>query len=33
MQLIHGDCISAMDQMPDGSVDLILTDQIGRAHV
>lgn len=26
MQLIHGDCISAMEQMPDGSVDLILTD-------
>lgn len=26
MQLIHGDCISAMDQMPDGLVDLILTD-------
>lgn len=26
MQLIHGDCISAMEQMTDGSVDLILTD-------
>ena len=26
MQLIHGDCINAMEQMPDGSVDLILTD-------
>ena len=26
MQLIHGDCISAMEQIPDGSVDLILTD-------
>ena len=26
MQLIHGDCISAMEQLPDGSVDLILTD-------
>lgn len=26
MQLIHGDCISEMEQMPDGSVDLILTD-------
>ena len=26
MQLIHGDCICAMEQMPDGSVDLILTD-------
>lgn len=26
MQLIHGDCIGAMEQMPDGSVDLILTD-------
>ena len=26
MQLIHGDCISALEKMPDGSVDLILTD-------
>ena len=25
-QLIHGDCISSMEQMPEGSVDFILTD-------
>ena len=44
LQLLFGDCLERMKEIPDGSVDLVLTDppfgvaivtgkQIGRAHV
>lgn len=32
-KVIEGDCLEVMQKIPDKSVDMILCDQIGRAHV
>ena len=32
-RILQGDCTQLLKSVPDNSVDFILTDQIGRAHV
>ena len=31
--IIHGDCLEELKKLEDNSVDAVVTDQIGRAHV